>query len=310
MIKIDKEEKKIVNEKSKFRTLSLEIVREFLESTYLPYTPEEISDFFYSNLLLSNLSISNIKSYLEKLADTCQIHEFELQTSRIKYYIADNGNGKKEFNLELIGNWSKHTLQDFFLDPIKNLNSNGKIVNKFNIFYGVTMINYHNIPKIVNIDNFYQNKRTFYKNFRDNPRLSEFKEGLTKRDSIILSPPLLYFNLEKIELKAEKDDVSKNWHMKILNNLNKNKHGLIINGQQRMRVIDLINLKRIFLEFKEPLSCYGPVSMIIGDFQLNSALEYEFLNTLTGSSQILSESIKGVLINSKHIKFETEKFVK
>ncbi|GAI80635.1 unnamed protein product, partial [marine sediment metagenome] len=109
---------------------------------------------------------------------------------------------------------------------------------------------------------------------------------------------------------------SKNWHIKIpyySYMLNKNKQGLIINGQQRMLAIDLINLTRIFLEFKEPISYYGPVSVIIGDFQPNSALEYEFLkkfDTLTGSSQKLSESSKQALLDSKYLKSETEKTVK
>ncbi|MHA1395897.1 MAG: hypothetical protein ACTSRZ_20530, partial [Promethearchaeota archaeon] len=105
----------------------------------------------------------------------------------------------------------------------------------------------------------------------------------SKKYSAMLTNSILYFNLndiEQIEPPRKRDDGLLIWKIKIPYKehvFDHDKTGIILDGQQRMWALDFLNLERTFIEGKDSLPFYGPITVILGDFTDNTDYELEVL---------------------------------
>ncbi len=162
---------------------------------------------------------------------------------------------------------------------------NPESLKNVSFFQGVGMMNFHDISKIVGINPYRRDNTGQHPTGIQRPRkkkwVEELKKGLSKRYSAMLTNSILYFNIETIEEieppKKNKDGlIIRNFRIPYKEHLfDYEKTGTILDGQQRMWALDLINLERTFVMGKQALPFYGPVSVIIGDFQNNPDYELE-----------------------------------
>jgi len=149
------------------------------------------------------------------------------------------------------------------------------------------MINYHDIPKIVGINPYRRDKHGNLPAGIQRPRqkkwIEELKKGLSKKFSAMLSNSILYFNAEDIEeigspKKLEDGLIIKRLKIPYKEHVfDHEKIGKILDGQQRMWALDFLDLERVFVDGKESLPFYGPISVIIGNFESNPDYELEVL---------------------------------
>ena len=154
-------------------------------------------------------------------------------------------------------------------------------------FHGVGMMNYHDIPKIVGINPFRRDKHGNLPAGIQRPRqkkwIEELEKGLSNKFSAMLSNSILYFNAEDIEeigpvKKLEDGLIIKRLKIPFKEHVfDHEKIGKILDGQQRMWALDFLDLERIFVNGKESLPFYGPISVIIGNFESNPDYELEVL---------------------------------
>lgn len=161
-----------------------------------------------------------------------------------------------------------------------------EILKEIAFFQGVGMINYFDIPKLVGINPYRRDKKGNHpaagiQRPRQKKWIEELKQGLSKKYSAMLTNSILYFNLkdiEEIEAPKKRFDGLFKWKIKIPYTehvFDHEKRGIILDGQQRMWALDFLNLERTFIEDKESIPFYGPVSVILGDFGDNTDYELE-----------------------------------
>ena len=300
-----------------------EIIKKFLESTYIHYTATEIYDFFNEHNIESTKGVpftkSTIRTYLKDMAKHKEIQKQDIPGKRDNYYVANSNNEEKFVELELVGLWLQHyddskllnCVKERLNDPnlqyspvpidnesehlyeVKYSEESEKILkdseslNEISFFQGGGLINYHDIPKIVGINPYRRDKEGNPPAGIQRPRqkiwINELKKGLSKKYSAMLTNSILYFNLkdiEEIESPRKREDGLLIWKIKVPYKehlFDHNKTGIILDGQQRMWALDFLNLERIFIENKDSLPFYGPITVILGDFSDNSDYELEVL---------------------------------
>ncbi|GAI61942.1 unnamed protein product [marine sediment metagenome] len=209
-----------------------ELIKTFLESTYIHYTAAEIYEFFEESKdeLKNQLKISTIRKYLQELSVRDEIVELSIIGKRDKYYIAKSGEETLYLNMELIGLYIHHydstklldcinerkkikgvretplpqndTIQDFYQTPIElngeEMEMDRKMLEKISFFEGITMMNYHDIPKIVGINTFQRHKDhtvTGVQRPRQKQWVKELRNGLSAHFSALVTNSILYFNI-------------------------------------------------------------------------------------------------------------------
>lgn len=255
---------------------------------------------------------SSIRTYLKDLTITeREIQVEEIPGKRENYYLAKKSENTEYLTIKLVGLWLQHYDDEKLLDCVKEklsdperhysiikhldvleapdesetleqfLGSEDKLKH-VSFFQGVGMMDYFKIPYIVGINPFRKESgqpATGVQRPRQKDWIKELEFGLRARYSALLTTSIIYIPFDKISRIGEpkrRDDgliectieVAFNRHV-----LDNEKPGIILDGQQRMWALDFINLKRTFIDGKEPTEFFGPVSIIIGNFEVEP--EYE-----------------------------------
>ncbi len=174
-----------------------------------------------------------------------------------------------------------------YTEESEEILKNPDSLKNISFFQGVGMINYHDISKIVGINPYRRNKHgqapTGIQRPRQKKWIKELKKGLSKKYSSMLTNSILYFNIEDIEeIEPEKINgdglIVRKFRIPYKEHVfDHEKVGKILDGQQRMWALDLLDLERVFVSGKESIPFYGPVSIIIGNFEANPEYELEVL---------------------------------
>lgn len=254
---------------------------------------------------------SSIRTYLKDLAKTGQIQIEDIPSKRENYYLAEKSKETEYLTIKLVGLWLQHYDDEKLLDCVKEklsdpvrhysiikhldeleapddsealeqfLGSEDKLKH-VSFFQGVGMMDYFKIPYIVGINPFRKESGEHgigVQRPRQKDWIKELEFGLKARFSALLTTSIIYLPFDKISRIGEpqrRDDgliectieVPFNKHV-----FDNEKPGIILDGQQRMWALDFIKLKRTFIEGKEPTEFFGPVSIIIGNFETEP--EYE-----------------------------------
>ena len=216
----------------------IELIKKYLQSTYIHYTATEIYEFFNDLASSSSTGLpftkSTIRSYLKNLANTSEIQSETLEGKRDKCYFANKILDVKYINLEIIGFYIQNPdpskllesvrekLTDnetpfsptiasaddkriFLEEPdqeVESLLSDNEKLQHIAFFQGVGMINYFDIPKIVGINPFRREKGKSpigIQRPREKDWIQKLKIGLSAKYSTILTNSILYFKKENIE---------------------------------------------------------------------------------------------------------------
>jgi len=254
---------------------------------------------------------SSIRTYLKDLANSDQIQVEEIPNKRENYYLAKKSRKTEYITIKFVGLWLHHYDDEKLLDCVKEKLSDperhysiikhldeletpddSEALEQFydsedklkhvSFFQGVGMIDYYKIPHIVGINPFRKGSgepATGVQRPRQKDWIKELEYGLKARYAALLTTSIIYLPIDKISRIGEpkrRDDgliectieVPFNRHV-----FDNEKPGIILDGQQRMWALDFINLKRTFIDGKEPTEFFGPVSIIIGNFEAEP--EYE-----------------------------------
>ena len=273
----------------------IETIIKLLKETTIEKTATEIYNFlhFYKiRDIKGNLATkSSIKVYLKDLANSLKIQSYNLSGKRDLYYIHERRPEVNYANVNLKGYWVKFD-------------------NQGELFQGTTIYNYHKISKFVGILPFMkkQNDRSLgFQRSRDDNWISELKYNLSQRSSIMVSNLIVYFNKSDIlDISSSNDNDSELVTLSLEvpyynHNFSHEKPGLVVDGHQRLIALDLINLENKFINGRPDKPFFGPITVLIGNFEKNSQFERNILVKYfitANQTRILPKNLRHELISS------------